>query len=419
MLLPLSISENNGLLLVVDVLEIATPCSSDNYKCFDPNLCIVSVHCLRAFFRTYRCYQYEPQRGCAEIRSIHHEHYCNCNSVHQHNNTIGSGCGVRVWAVDQNQTIARPNLLNQSSTMGRKSKQAGGNLPLTHYERSKKFKAATSETVSSISQYQLGQCALTTQNLLSLSKSNTDAASVSKVLCSPSGYLYEESALLEYLLRNTRDLKRQRIAYEAQEQRSALAETAQASEQRLVAFSSSQAIVPTTTTKTPVAEDTTKALTKVSYWLDSPEVAASAQVMPLPLRDRPGSPTTGMDVKRKDFWPVALKQNKSGQLICALSDKPILMSNVVAYWTTKTSDRIGTVALASIFDQLTTMTTTTTTTTMTTTGDDDGDDGADYKKKQRRRRCPLTDARITHVRALVGSLGTTVQRIERPGLGAK
>lgn len=313
--------------------------------------------------------------------------------------------------------------------MGRKSKQAGGNLPLTHYERSKKFKAATSETVSSISQYQLGQCALTTQNLLS-----SNDASVSKttnyVLCSPSGYLYEESALLEYLLRNTREIKRQRIVYEAQEQRVRVAETAQALEQRRVDFATSQAmvVVPTTTTTTkkmvPVAEDTAKALTKVSYWLDSPEIAP-AQVRPPPRVDRPGSPSTGLDVKRKDFWKVALKQNKSGgQLICALSDKPILMSNVVAYWTTS-SDGIGTVALESIFDQLTMMTT-------TTPGDDnDDDDGADdddpkqtkqqkkTKKFRRRRRCPLTDARITHFRALVGSQGTTVQRIERPGLGAK
>jgi hypothetical protein len=302
--------------------------------------------------------------------------------------------------------------------MGRKSKQAGGNLPLTHYERSKKFKAATSETVASISQYQLGQCALTTQNLLSSSNTNDATTSVSKttnVLCSPSGYLYEESALLEYLLRNTRELKRQRTAYETQERQSRVAETAQASEQRLVEFSTSQAIIiPTTTTKmVPMAAaDTAKALTKVSYWLDSPEVSAPAAVRP-PLRDRPGSPTTGVDVKRKDFWPVALQQNKSGQLICALSDKPILMSNVVAYWTT--SDSIGTVALESIFGQLT---------TMTTTNDDDGNADDDpekkkQKKKQTRRRCPLTDQRITHVRALVGSQGTTVQRIERPGLGAK
>jgi hypothetical protein len=304
------------------------------------------------------------------------------------------------------KTQKNPDRVNQqATTMGRKSKQAGGNLPLTHYERSKKFKAATSETVASISQYQLGQCALTTQNLLA--SDNDNAASVSKttnVLCSPSGYLYEESALLEYLLRNTRELKRQRTAYETQERQSRVAETAQASEQRLVEFSTSQAIIiPTTTTKmVPMAAaDTAKALTKVSYWLDSPEVSAPAAVRP-PLRDRPGSPTTGVDVKRKDFWPVALQQNKSGQLICALSDKPILMSNVVAYWTT--SDSIGTVALESIFGQLT---------TMTTTNDDDGNADDDpekkkQKKKQTRRRCPLTDQQ-----------GTTVQRIERPGLGAK
>jgi hypothetical protein len=288
--------------------------------------------------------------------------------------------------------------------MGRKSKQAGGNLPLTNYERSKKFKAASSETVAAISQYQLGMCALTTQSLLALpSSKNKDAVAavtVTVVLCSPSGYLYDESALLEYLLRNTRELKRQKAESQAREQQHETTTKSVESRKRLGDFASSQAMVKITKIDTP---DTARALKNVSYWLDTPEVADDEAVKPpLVTRDRPGSPTTGNEVQRKDFWKVSLKQNANQQLICALSDKPLQMSRAIAYWTTKSE--IGIVALESIYDQLTT--------TTIVTAD------ANQKKRQR-RRCPLTDERIKHVRPLVGSQSTSVQRVERPGLGAK
>jgi hypothetical protein len=293
--------------------------------------------------------------------------------------------------------------------MGRKSKQAGGNLPLTNYERSKKFKAASSETVAAISQYQLGMCALTTQSLLLLPSKDAAAAVVTVVvLCSPSGYLYDESALLEYLLRNTRELKRQKAEYVAREQQHDTTTKSVESRKRLGDFASSQAMVKITKIDTP---DTARALKNVSYWLDTPEVAeddVSKGVKPQLVRDRPGSPTTGNEVQRKDFWPVSLKQNANQQLVCALSDKPLQMSRAIAYWTTKSE--IGIVALESIYDQLTT-----TGTTNTTTGTADQAN----QKKKRRRRCPLTDELIKHVRPLVGSQSTSVQRVERPGLGAK
>jgi hypothetical protein len=292
--------------------------------------------------------------------------------------------------------------------MGRKSKQAGGNLPLTNYERSKKFKAASSETVAAISQYQLGMCALTTQSLLLLPPpKNKDAAAAAAVvvLCSPSGYLYDESALLEYLLRNTRELKRQKAESNARAQQHLSTAKSVESHQRLCDFASSQAMVKITKIDAP---DTARALKNVSYWLDTPEVVADDEAVNKPplttLRDRPGSPTTGNDVQRKDFWKVSLKQNAHQQLVCALSDKPLQMSRAIAYWTTKSE--IGIVALESIYDQLTTTTTNPTTT-------------ADINQKKKRRRCPLTDERIKHVRPLVGSQSTSVQRVERPGLGAK
>jgi hypothetical protein len=52
----------------------------------------------------------------------------------------------------------------------------------------------------------VGDCALTNTSI-----ENENA------LCSPSGYIYAESAILEYLLRKTQELKEQKIAYERQQ----------------------------------------------------------------------------------------------------------------------------------------------------------------------------------------------------------
>jgi hypothetical protein len=238
-----------------------------------------------------------------------------------------------------------------------------------------------------------------------LSPSSTSSSSQAVVvLCSPSGYLYDESALLEYLLRNTKELKRQKAEYEAREQQNETTTRSDESRKRLSDFASSQAMVKITKIEAP---DTARALKNVSYWLDTPEVAVDeSKAAAKPRRDRPGSPTTGNEVHRKDFWKVSLKQNAHHQLVCALSDKPLQMSRAIAYWTS--ASEIGIVALESIYDQLTT----TTTTSSSTTADPN-------KKKQRRRRCPLTDERIKHVRPLVGSQSTSVQRVGRPALGAK
>lgn len=253
--------------------------------------------------------------------------------------------------------------------MGRKSKQTGGNLPLTNYERTKKYKTSSSETVASFSQYKLGYCALSSQSLL-------DSGSV---LCSPSGYLYNEAALVEYLLRQTQDLKRQKVEYEANEKRNEETQKATESRKRIHDFETSQSMVKKSKIE---VRDTARALKNVSYWLDTPDLGDKGTSVKVKPPDRPGSPTTGNEVRRKDFWKVELRQNKDHQLVCALSDKPLQMSNAVAYWT---SDDTGVVASEAVWDQLTT---------------------------DKKRRCPLTDERIRKVRPLVGTRGTAVQRVE-------
>ena len=110
------------------------------------------------------------------------------------------------------------------TNMGRKSKQPGGHKPLTHHERTKKFASSEYGTVSrrlaGHSQYQLGDCALSVTSLLDGGTTSSDTATtatISTALCSPSGYLYQEAAIVEYLLIRTQDLNRQRSEWQAQQ----------------------------------------------------------------------------------------------------------------------------------------------------------------------------------------------------------
>ena len=63
--------------------------------------------------------------------------------------------------------------------MGRKAKnKTGGNLPLTHYERTQKFASSEYGTVvkrvSGAAQYQLGDCALSLSSLKPITTTSTD-----------------------------------------------------------------------------------------------------------------------------------------------------------------------------------------------------------------------------------------------------
>jgi hypothetical protein len=337
--------------------------------------------------------------------------------------------------------------------MGRKSKQAGGNLPLTQYERTKKFAASSdygtiSQRLAGHAQYQLGDCALTTQRLNNTSSSTTttttstsdDATNVAIALCSPSGYLYAESAIVEYLLQETIRLKQRQQTLQAaleQDQHAILEARQEQTQKRLADFRTSQSVVVKKSRSNQEAGSDAKSdLHRVSYWLSSAQPVAKpttttpavttnsssastsktvtttsmALVTVLPAtvgtldagstalqlphdetavtdsatttstlpRERPVSPMTGAPLRRKDLWPVTLTwttMDKTPCLVCAVSHKTISSgAAVVAYWTSKSvSKQPGRLVLQATFDELSLGTT---------------------------RTCPLTDARISHVRVL-------------------
>jgi hypothetical protein len=329
--------------------------------------------------------------------------------------------------------------------MGRKSKQAGGNLPLTHYERTQKFAASSeygtiSQRLAGHAQYQLGDCALTTQRLVAnddgtATKTDTTAENVNAIaLCSPSGYLYAESAIVEHLLQETirlRHAQQTRQAALKQEQHAVLEARQHQAQKRLAEFRASQSVVAKKSRSNQQGSDAKSELHRVSYWLSSaqpvaqsttPTAAAAAAssastttatstalVAALPAaavdggtttktapheatdaisftttgndtipRERPVSPMTGAPLRRKDLWPVALTwttETAKPLLVCAVSHKTIPSgAAVVAYWTSKSaSKQPGRLVLQATFDELSCSTT---------------------------RTCPRTDARIAHVRVL-------------------
>ena len=216
----------------------------------------------------------------------------------------------------------------------RKSKQAGGNFPLTYYERTKKFASSeygtTSLRLAGLSQYQLGDCGLSLSRL------------ADKALCSPSGYLYDPTAILEYLIHKNGELKDLKALYEAQQveqQRKADEKEQQQEDAKRKAFVESQAVIKRQKlddSKTKqVSYDQLKA---ASYWLSDsqqqldPELQAG-KIPPPP--DRPPSPHSQEPLSRKDLWELSL-QWQDDKLVCSVSGKT-LRGQVFGYWTSRQS----------------------------------------------------------------------------------
>jgi Zinc-finger of nitric oxide synthase-interacting protein len=291
--------------------------------------------------------------------------------------------------------------------MGRKGTRAtAGHMPLTHYERTHKFAAeygTQSLRLSAGAQYQVGTCALTTQSF----SQNDDTAATA--LCSPSGYLYDETAILEYLLQQTGAIKRKHAEdKDREEQRMLKSEEAeqQRKKQKIDAFQNAQQFI-----KKEVGPDKDETgsndLHRVSYWLSAAQptlisgrighklkeesssdaiigttlaLTTTAETFPPP--ERPRSPMTQEPLLRRDLWPVQLdvaKRTSSAPLLprCAISEKPIGPgAAAVAYWTEqKPSAKLpGRIVLQSVYEEL----------SLANAG----------------ATCPLTDRRIRHVRTL-------------------
>ena len=309
------------------------------------------------------------------------------------------------------------------AAMGRKSKQPGGHKPLTYHERTKKFASSeygsVSQRLAGHSQYQLGDCALSVASLIQHTTSSTGGSEQSSTsttttaLCSPSGYLYQESAIVEYLLKGIQECKRQRTEWLEQQQlqqQQAAAHAAALHKRKVTDFEATQRAVAITPKKAKTATESDPQaqadLKRVSYWLassqpavveastDLSETANTAIAMrPPPPPERPGSPMTGQALRRKDLWPVRLR-TLDGQLVCAVSQKSLGSSPCVAYWTTKSTTKpnkssdAGEIVLESVYKDL---------------------------QLEQSKSCPLTDAKIRHVRTLQQggtSFASSKQRME-------
>ena len=203
--------------------------------------------------------------------------------------------------------------------MTRKSKQAGGHKPLTHYERTKKFASSeygtTTARLSSDSQLPFGNCAL------SLSEAVDPVAT-------PSGHVYSREAIVDYLWTKTVEVRQAQEKYEAYLKSERSKEKSEVDEQKREAlqdFEDSQKVSSKKRAREPAAPN---ALASTSYWLAEFQPEHTSKNLD-PPPDRPPSPCSGQPLRRKDLKDLILKREQ-GKVVCALSDKTISMQPVVA-----------------------------------------------------------------------------------------
>jgi len=203
--------------------------------------------------------------------------------------------------------------------MARKSKQAGGHNPLTHYERTKKFKSSqygtTTARLSTDSQLNFGDCALS-------------VTPAQDPVATPSGHVYSREAIVEYLLSKTNDIKKAKQNYQAflEKQRTKQEkESTEAHSQAIVAFEEKQKA----TEVKKRDRDTSNPLASTSYWLSEFQPEWKEQV-PEPPPDRPSSPFSGEPLRLKDLQPLSFERSSDGKVLCAVSHKTITTQPVVA-----------------------------------------------------------------------------------------
>lgn len=226
--------------------------------------------------------------------------------------------------------------------MTRKSKQAGGNMPLTSYERKKYSKnyGTTTQRLSGLAQYTFGHCALSLHPALE------------QPVATPSGYVYERSAILEYLLTKTQQIKQETQEHEQLQKRKReeqFLETEQKRKDDEKKFEESQKVI-SSSKRQRLEED--NPLKRTSYWLAEvqPQVQTNDIETSSPPLKRPPSPNTQLPLGRKDLIELNLKRNSQEQVLCALSDKTITTQPAIALFTKKS--RPAQVVLEQVYNDL-------------------------------------------------------------------
>jgi nitric oxide synthase-interacting protein len=223
--------------------------------------------------------------------------------------------------------------------MARKSKQASsGHLPLTNYERRQYSKpyGTTAARLGKGSQLTFGDCTLSLH------------PAKDQPVATPSGFVYERAAILEYLLTKTQELKQQQQEYErwlAQQEHGTNEEDQKKRKAQVEQFEDSQKVVASK--KQKVEENPLK---RTSYWLAEfqPETDEKAAVPPPPKR--PPSPMSQQPLRRKDLIELDLKRNSEDQVLCAVSEKSIVSQQALALITK--SGTPAQVVLEQVYNEL-------------------------------------------------------------------
>lgn len=227
--------------------------------------------------------------------------------------------------------------------MARKSKQPGGHNPLTAHERKEYAKNAYGTTTARLgkdSQYTFGNCGLSLY------------PARDRPIASPSGHVYERSAMLEYMLTKTQELKRQQEEYDrnlARQQASSEREQEKERKSRVEDFERTQKV--TSVKKQKVEENVLK---RTSYWLadmqpgnddDGDGNTASGSRQRTPPSKRPPSPNSQKPLRRKDLIEIELKRKNTSvkkggggggnndPVLCAISEKEITTQQALALVT--------------------------------------------------------------------------------------
>jgi nitric oxide synthase-interacting protein len=246
--------------------------------------------------------------------------------------------------------------------MGRKSKQAGtGHLPLTNHEIKEYSKQAYGTTTARLgqdSQYTFATCCL------SLHPARDHP------VATPSGFIYERSSILEYLLTKTQELKKDREDHDrgtALREREELQAQEREDRIQLEAFENSQKVLVSRKRKAEA-----NPLKRTSYWLaeSQPVVGAGrggsgiadsiinggdsigtpATGIPPPVPTRPLSPNSQTPLRRKDLIELELRRNSADQVLCAVSEKSITSQQALALITK--SDLPAQVVLEQVYVDL-------------------------------------------------------------------
>lgn len=231
--------------------------------------------------------------------------------------------------------------------MTRKSKQAGGNKPLTSYERKKYGEeyGTTTARLGSASQYTFGHCALSLH------------PAKEQPVATPSGFIYERSAMFQYLLHQTQKLKQAQQKYDQWLETKKSEETQEDERKRKLQvekFENTQKVVP----KRQKIDDENP-LKRSSFWLaefqpKKADATTSSNALEEGMMDpppkRPPSPMSQKPIRSKDLISLELKRNKDGHVVCAVSEKSIVAQQALALITK--SDKPAQIVLEQVYNDL-------------------------------------------------------------------